>query len=294
MNKLVKSSALTLALISTLSFSLVGCGTSNDAKTSAPKEKTTATTTATTTAAKSDTQKKTTLNQYIVVEPGAKLGPDKKLHDAFINGDITLTAGQPVTLHFLNYDEGTHTYTSADLGINVKIKGSTKKGQPAETTYTFTPSKAGTYKWLCADPCDGGNKQWAMSHAGYMQGTIKVTNDNVQHASLVINAGYKLGPDGKLHDAYTPGNFTVNAGSPVEVTIYNFDGGTHTLTAADLGANFKVTGSKKDGDPSVNKFTFTPNKKGTFKWLCADKCDGENGQWAMTHDNYMTGSITVQ
>lgn len=285
MNKLLKRGTLAIALVSVLSFTLAACGSSN-IKTAPAKSESKVT-------AKADNQNGAAINQYIVVEPGSKLGPDGKLHDAFINGDITITEGQPVTLHFLNYDGGTHTYTSSELGLNIKINGAAKKGQPMETTYTFTPKKAGTYTWICADPCDGENGQWAMAQQGYMQGKITVTKDNTQHVSLVINAGYKLGSDGKLHDAYTPGDFTINSGSPVELTIYNFDDGTHTLTANDLSVDMKVSGSKQKGAPSITKYTFTPNKKGTFKWICADRCDGQNGQWAMAQDNYMIGSITV-
>lgn len=282
MNKVIKWVAWGIAIVAILTFSLVWWNSSSTKTTSTnPTSKVTA-------------QKETGLNQYIVVEAGSKLGPDGKLHDAFINGDITITKGQPVTLHFLNYDGGTHTYTAPDLGLNIKIQGSTKDGQPMETTYTFTPEKVGTFNWICADPCDGENGQWAMSQQGYMIGKITVTNDKTQHVSLVINAGYKLGSDGKLHDAFTPGDFTIGSGSPVELTVYNFDNGKHTLTAPDLGVNMQISGSKQKGDPSVTTYTFTPNKQGTFKWICADRCDGQNGQWAMVQDNYMIGTLAVK
>jgi plastocyanin len=286
MNNIIKKGTIALALVSALSFSLAGCGTANTTKTASANTVTT----------KTVAQKTSADNQYIVIEPGAKLGSDGKLHDAFINGDIKITQGQSVTLHFLNYDGGEHTYTSADLGLNVKIKGTKTKGQPAETTYTFTPSKTGTFNWMCADPCDGENSQWSMTHQGYMQGTITVlpSTNTVQYVSMVINAGYKLGSDGKLHDAYTPGDITVNSGNQVQLTVYNFDDGTHTLTALDLGVNMAVKGSTQKGNPSVNTYTFTPTKKGSFKWMCANPCDGQNGQWAMTHDNYMNGHINVQ
>ncbi|MCM2534021.1 cupredoxin domain-containing protein [Neobacillus pocheonensis] len=286
MNKLIKKGTIAIALISALSFSLAGCGATDSAKTAKAK----------TVTASANVQKESGYNQYIVIEPGGKLGSDGKQHDAFINGDIKITEGQQVTLHFLNYDGGTHTYTSADLGLNVKIKGSTKKGQPEETTYTFTPKKNGDFTWMCADKCDGDNNQWAMAQQGYMQGKITVlpSTNKVQYVSMVINAGYKLGSDGKLHDAFTPGDIAVKAGQPVEVTIYNFDDGTHTLTSNDLGANIQISGSKQKGNPSVTTSTFTPSKKGTFKWMCADKCDGQNGQWAMMQDNYMMGTITTK
>lgn len=290
MNKLIKKGTVTVALLSALSFSLAGCGTSDNAKPAAAKSTTTA---AATTA--STVQKDSGYNQYLVIEPGNKLGPDGKLHDAFINGDIKITEGKQVTLHFLNYDDGTHTYTSADLGLNVKIKGSTKKGQPAETTYTFTPKKTGTFTWMCADKCDGQNNQWAMMNDGYMMGKITVlpSTNKVQYVSMVVNPGYKLGSDGKQHDAFTVGNITVKAGEPVELSVYNFDDGTHTVTASDLGLNLQVAGSKQKGAPAVSTVTFTPNKAGTFKWFCGDKCDGQNGQWAMSQNDFMMGSFNV-
>jgi heme/copper-type cytochrome/quinol oxidase subunit 2 len=296
-NKVIKKGTIAVALISALSFSLAGCGTSST-KTASAKDKPAATASASKSTSTSTTQvaqKDTALNQYIVIEPGGKLGPDKKMHDAFINGDIKITEGQPVTLHFLNYDGGTHTYTSGDLGLNVQIKGSTKKGEPAETTYTFTPSKTGTFSWLCADKCDGGNGQWAMTQQGYMQGKITVlpATNKVQYVSMVVNPGYKLGSDGKLHDAFTATDLTVKAGQPVELTVYNFDGGDHTVTNKDLGLNLNVTPSKTNGTPSVSTIQFTPTKTGKFVWNCADKCDGGNGQWAMAQPGYMMGTFNV-
>jgi hypothetical protein len=288
-------------LLSTFaSLTLAGCGqsastqpaTSNPSKTAASPSQTTTPTATNDKTTNGDQQQ--VQNIYLVVEPGAKLGPDGKLHDAFINGDFTVTSGKPVHLTIYNYDDGTHTLTAGDLGLNVKIKGSEKKGQPGVTEADFTPTKEGTFNWMCADKCDGENNQWAMTHDGYMQGKITVTKDNVQHVSLVVNPGEKLGSDGKLHDAFTPGDFTINANQPVELTIYNFDDGTHTLTSKDIGVDVKIDGSKKKGDPSVTTYKFTPTKTGTFQWNCLDKCDGENGQWAMAQDNYMMGKITVK
>jgi heme/copper-type cytochrome/quinol oxidase subunit 2 len=296
-NKFVKGAAV----LSTLaSLALAGCGQATSSQaTNSDQAKPAANSSQTTTPAPasdktSNTSQQQVQNVYLVIEAGAKLGPDGKLHDAFINGDFTVTAGKPVHLTIYNYDDGTHTLTAGDLGLNVKVKGSEKKGQPGVTEADFTPTKEGTFNWLCADKCDGQNNQWAMTHDGYMQGKITVVKDNVQHVSLVVNAGLKLGPDGKQHDAFTPGDFTINANEPVELTIYNFDDGTHTLTSKDLGVNVKIDGSKKKGDPGVTTYKFTPTKTGTFMWNCADKCDGENGQWAMAHDDYMMGKVTVK
>jgi plastocyanin len=235
-------------------------------------------------------------NVYLTIEPGAKLGADKKLHDAFINGDIKITAGKAVTLNIFNYDDGTHTMTSPDLGMNIKIKGSTKKGQPALTTFTLTPSKEGTFIWFCADPCDGEKKQWAMAHDGYMKGKITVlpASNKVQHISMVINPDYKLGSDGKMHDAYTPGDFTVKAGQPVQLTIVNYGKNSHHFVSIDLGIDVPEKGRKSTGDPSIFTVTFTPKKAGNYQWNCVEPCDVRNGNFAMSHGNYMTGSIEVK
>jgi hypothetical protein len=285
MNKIIKKGTLAIALISSLSIALAGCGTSNTAKPAKAKVNTTA-----------SVQKDSGFNQYIVIEPGSKVGPDGKMHDAFINGDIKITEGQPVTLHFLNYDGGTHTYTSADLGLNVKIKGSTKKGQPEETTYTFTPKKTGDFSWLCADKCDGGNGQWAMAQQGYMQGKITVlpSSNKVQYVSMVMNPSYKLGSDGKLHDAYTPGDITIKAGQPVVLTVYGLGKKAHPIAIKDLGVTVNETARLANGKPSVTAVQFTPEKTGKFMWNCTLPCDGDNNDWAMAQDNYIMGYVYVK
>lgn len=285
MNKIVKKGTIAIALISALSFSLAGCGTTDSAKTAKAK----------TVTASTNVQKESGYNQYIVIEPGGKLGSDGKQHDAFINGDIKITEGQLVTLNFLNYDGGTHTYTSADLDLNVKIKGSTKKGEPALTKYTFTPKKTGEFSWLCADKCDGGNGQWAMAQQGYMQGKITVlpSTNKVQYVSMVMNPSYKLGSDGKLHDAYTPGDITVKAGVPVELTVYGLGKNPHPIAIKDLGVMINETPRKNIGDPSVTTVQFTPEKVGKFMWNCTVACDGDNQDWAMANDNFMMGYLNV-
>ncbi|UOF92091.1 hypothetical protein LSG31_07770 [Fodinisporobacter ferrooxydans] len=291
-----------IAFATVASITLAGCGQNTAAPASADQsaksaaQQTTAQTKQDSTASATDTNTaaQQPQNVNLVVEPGMKLGPDGKLHDAFINGDFTVTVGQPVKLTIYNYDDGTHTLTASDLNLDVKVQGSKKKGEPGVTTVTFTPTKTGTFNWICKDPCDGENNQWAMAHQGYMQGKITVTDQKVQHVSMVINAGYKLGPDGKLHDAFTPGNFTVNSGEPVELTIFNFDDGKHTFTAPGLNVNAQISGSTKKGEPSITKVTFTPQKSGKFQWNCTLKCDGENQEWAMSHNDYMMGDVTVK
>lgn len=110
----------------------------------------------------------------MVIVPGVRLGPDKKLHDAFTPTDITALAGQKIIVTVYNYDTGTHSFTAPALGLNVVIPAAPKAGVPAIKTFSFTVKKAGTYQWLCALPCDSDAKGWAMSHQNYMAGTVTI------------------------------------------------------------------------------------------------------------------------
>lgn len=103
-------------------------------------------------------------------EEHAKRGPEGTWHDAFLPADFSVDPGATVRVTVLNYDEGEHSFTSPMLGLNVTIAAGTPT-EPAATTFTFTaPAKTGSYMWFCAKPCD----PWAMSHLGYMRGTVRV------------------------------------------------------------------------------------------------------------------------
>jgi plastocyanin len=110
------------------------------------------------------------------------LGPDGKGHDAFVPPNFVVQAGVPVTVDFINYDEGAHTLTVPKAKLDIQIKGGQEVGndvKPVTTTATFTIAKAGTYRWYCALTCDAGGHGWAMEQGyagpgkeGYMAGFI--------------------------------------------------------------------------------------------------------------------------
>jgi Cupredoxin-like domain len=100
-----------------------------------------------------------------------KKGPDGQWHDAILGGNLTVKAGQTVTVTVASYDDSAHSYTAPDLNLNVKLPGGSTN-TPKVTKFTFkAPTKAGTYQWFCSYPCD----PWAMTHDGYMRGHITVT-----------------------------------------------------------------------------------------------------------------------
>lgn len=103
-------------------------------------------------------------------EEQARRGPEGTWHDAFLPADFSVQPGATVKVTVLNYDEGEHTFTSTGLGTNATIAAGSAT-RPVATTFTFhAPTKAGSYMWFCALPCD----PWAMSQMGYMRGLVTV------------------------------------------------------------------------------------------------------------------------
>ena len=99
----------------------------------------------------------------------------------------------------------------------------------------------------------------------------------------------RLGPDGKWHDAFLPADFKVHPGAKVTVTVENYDGGAHTFTSPSLAVNATLPAGSLS-HPHRTTFTFTaPKKAGRYAWWCAVPCD----PWAMSHDGYMRGYVTV-
>ena len=120
----------------------------------------------------------------LVVQGGAKMGPDGKLHDTFDPCNFTVYAGQLVDLTIISYDSGQHTFTSTSLGVNFVVPASNATGAPSVSSFQFTEPSAGVYRWYCTSPCDTDAGGWAMMtgsdgqpcQIGYMGGFVTVLN----------------------------------------------------------------------------------------------------------------------
>jgi hypothetical protein len=119
------------------------------------------------------------------------------------------------------------------------------------------------------------------------------TSSEAQQVSLTVVGGIKLAPDGKLHDAFSPADFTVTQNRPVQVTVYSYDDAPHSMTAPALNLNPTIAPSPTKGVPAVTTYRFTPTKAGKFLWSCDLPCDGDANGWAMANPGYMSGYITV-
>jgi heme/copper-type cytochrome/quinol oxidase subunit 2 len=139
---------------------------------------------------------------------------------------------------------------------------------------------------------------------GYnLKPSTTTSNTHIANAdiTLVVQGDVKLGPDGQLHDAFTPCNFTVYANQQVNLTIVNYDNGEHSFTSPSLGVNFAVPPSNVTGAPTVSNFQFTEATAGVYRWYCTYPCDSDAGGWAMTTGSdgqpdqigFMGGFVTV-
>lgn len=124
----------------------------------------------------------------VYVLPGSSglgfAGPDKAHHDTMVPSSFVLRKGTRVTFTVVNLDDMKHSISAPGLGVNIIVNAGVdrKNGTiaPSTTTYTFTPAKAGEFRWYCVFPCDMP-LHWAMTASydgpdrdGFMAGIIRV------------------------------------------------------------------------------------------------------------------------
>jgi membrane fusion protein, multidrug efflux system len=103
---------------------------------------------------------------------------------------------------------------------------------------------------------------------------------------VTIAGGSKMGPDGKMHDAFSVTTFAVRVGVPTQLVINNTDSATHTITAPAIGVNIVAR-------QGIHSYTLLVNKAGRFRWSCVAVCDTEAKGWAMANVGYMSGYIVA-
>lgn len=117
--------------------------------------------------------------------------------------------------------------------------------------------------------------------------------DGSQTLTLLIKSDSEYarrGSDGNWHDAFCPLTSAYKPRHRVTVTVSNYDDMPHSFTSSSLAVNATIPAGSASA-PSKTTFTFTaPSKPGGYEWWCALPCD----PWAMAHDGYMRGYVTVR
>lgn len=170
------------------------------------------------------------------------------------------------------------------LAIIVAVSALATKN-PSSTVIAGNPG-AGTMSGHMASGMTMGQPGGSGAIAAGKPESVKLTvKSDTEHG--------KRGSDGKWHDAFLPGNFTVHAGDTVTVTVSNYDNMMHSFTSSTLSASQLINQmipAGSAGSPSETTFKFTaPSKPGKYAWWCAVPCD----PWAMAHNGFMRGYVTV-
>jgi plastocyanin len=135
---------------------------------------------------------------------------------------------------------------------------------------------------------NGGAVNGAMMNSG-SSGVAAPSGESVKLTIKSDTEKGKKGSDGAWHDALLPADFSVKAGATVSVTVYNYDDMPHSFDSSGLGTNVTIPGGSEN-KPSETTFTFrAPQKAGSYDWYCAMPCD----PWAMAHNGFMKGRVTV-
>jgi plastocyanin len=126
-------------------------------------------------------------------------GPDGRTHDSFVPSGFVVKAGLPVHLTLVNHDDGAHTMTldSSNAGFGpFMVKPWDAVGQnvkPVNSTFDFTPTKKGAFRWHCEVFCDDAANHWAMGHAiAPMANHGGALGPSSQKAEVGFMAGYIL------------------------------------------------------------------------------------------------------
>jgi len=126
----------------------------------------------------------------------------------------------------------------------------------------------------------------AMHQAGAAASISEASVAAAKVVDLSVIPSYKIGPDGKKHDAFTKTEFAVKVGQPIKLTIDNTDNQPHSITSPT--ANVSITAM-----PGTHTYTLVVSKPGKYMWFCAYPCDSDANGWAMTHPGFMSGYITA-
>jgi len=134
----------------------------------------------------------------------------------------------------------------------------------------FTPSQAGTYRWIASYSGDGNNESVAggCNAAGATQAVLRATPSLATSPSPTFTLG-----TGSMTDTVTVNGRV----SPVEGGVVDFRAYAPSDTTCSRAAVFQSLGLAYPvaGGP-VTSAAFTPTRAGTYRWIASYRGDGNN------------------
>lgn len=206
--------------------------------------------------------------KYLLVSPANPALSTQASAPVMIGGSVSDTAALSSGFN----PTGTITFNvygpdnAACGGVPVFTSAKTVDGNSNYMSDSFTPTSAGTYRFIASYSGDGNNAavSGACNDANESVGVTKATPSISTQASGTTVVG------GTISDTATLSN-AVNPSGAITFTVYGPDdttcGGTAVFTSAAVPVN---------GNGDYNSGNFSPTTPGTYRWIASYGGDGNN------------------
>lgn len=198
--------------------------------------------------------------------PDIVLGAGTLLDNATVSGRVNPVAG--ATIDFRLYGPGDATCSGTPVFQPPSVPYPAAGGSVASAT--FTPTLAGTYRWVATYSGDANNAPSA--------GACNAANETTVVArptpaiATTASAGVTLGTGQVTDTAVVTGRVNPLAGATVDFRLYGPNDATCTGTPAfqAIGLPYPVAGGPVTSGP------FTPPAAGTYRWTASYSGDANN------------------
>jgi uncharacterized repeat protein (TIGR01451 family) len=201
------------------------------------------------------------------------LSNNPSIHDVATVSDLTSDATGTVTFKVYGPDDS--DCSKQAVFTDSKPLGTVSGGTATVTSGAYTPTSAGTYRWVASYSGDDKNKSvsGACNDANESSVVLKtsptITTDADDEA--------KLPKDNTIDDKATLTGVTSNAGGTITFKLFGPDTGTPTCTDGP-GGNLVFTSSAVtvNGPGTYGPVSTTVDKAGTYYWIAYYSGDANN------------------
>ncbi|GMU73434.1 MAG: hypothetical protein AMXMBFR42_28890 [Burkholderiales bacterium] len=190
---------------------------------------------------------------------GGTVGPTSVTDQATLTGGTNPTGS--ITFRLYGPDDATcansPVFTSSPVAVN---------GNGIYTSPSFTPSAAGTYRWIASYSGDDGNAAVAGTCNDPGESVVLTKSD----LTLVTMTASTVQLGTPIHDTATLAG-GVNPTGNLMFRLYGPNDATCSNTPIFTSGNVAVNGNGSYASPS-----FTPNAIGTYRWIASYSGDANN------------------